>query len=230
MAINCDLKSNPTQNIMKPVISITLTLLFFTFYGTAQTFKEKKEIYQLVLEKYANSNLPIINETLTRIYNYDIDGNYYKWFYQKDKQKPSDTSEITITTICVVPIEYSQSVISFLHSKNITVDDFTGNDNLKLDSLSNYISDDRIISWKKAPLRNSFFRNIFKKKRVIGLSSILFDKQNQVALLKIQVYAKNKLRSKNPSKIIILNKVEMDWKVTGSLDEKQPTKGVAIGG
>ena len=209
---------------MKYITFITLILLSFTFYVSAQTFTDKKEIYHYVLERFADNNLPIINETLTRIYNYNIDGNYDKWFYQGDKQKSSDTSEIIITTICVEPIKYSQSVISFLNSKNITSDDFTNRtDNLKLDSLSKYISDNRIISWKKAPLRNSFFGSIFKKKRVIGLSNVLFDDQNKVALVKTQVYAKNKLRSKNPSEIIILNKIGMDWQIIGSLDEKQPT-------
>ena len=58
--------------------------------------------------------------------------------------------------------------------------------NLKLDSLNKYILDNRIISWKKAPISNSTFRNIFKKKQTIGLSSILFDRQNNLALVKIQ--------------------------------------------
>ena len=215
---------------MKPAFFITIILLSATFYSSAQTSEQKKEVYQLVLQRFTNNNLPIVNETFTRIYNYDIDGNYDKWFYQRDKQKPSDTSEIIVTTICVEPIKYSESVMSFLNSRNITTDDFAKRtDDFKLDSLSKYISDSRIISWRRAPLRNSFFGNIFKKKRVIGLSNILFDEQNTVALVKTQIYSKNKLRSKNPSEIIILKKIGMDWKVIGSLDEKQPTKGLAIG-
>jgi len=214
---------------MKSFLLTTLIILSVTFNSSEQTSEEKKEIYHLVLENLNNRNLPIINETITRIYNYDIDGNYDKWFYQRDKQKSIDTSEIIITTISVEPIRYSESVISFLSSKNIMADNFsTRTDNFKLDSVSKYISDNRFISWKRAPLRNSFLGNIFKKNRVIGLSSIVFDDQNTIALVKTQVYSKNKKRSKNPSEIIILNKIGNDWKVIGSLNEIQSTAGLAI--
>src|SRR5574337_790284 len=134
---------------MKPAFFITLILLSAAFYCTAQTSEEKKEIYHLVLQRFTNNNLPIVNETFTRIYNYDIDGNYDKWFYQKDKQKSSDTSEIIMNLICIEPIKYSESVISFLNSKNITANGFAKRtDNFNLDSLSKYISDNRIISWR----------------------------------------------------------------------------------
>lgn len=206
---------------VKPVFFITLILLSAPFHSPAQAFEEKKDIYNLVLQRSTNNKLPIINETFTRIYNYDIDGNYDKWFYQRDKQKPSDTSENTMTAICAEPIRYSESVISFLNSRNITAENFPkGTDNFKLDSLSKYISDNRIISWRKAPLGNSFLGNIFKKKRVIGFSNILFDQQNSIALVKIQFYSRSRQQRKNPSEIIILKKIEMDWKVIGSLKEK----------
>ena len=206
---------------MKRVAFITGLLLLFSFYSSSQTFADRKKIYKLVIHTFLPGKIPIINETLTRIYKYDIDGNYDKWFYQVFNQGSSDTSVLVGRMICVIPIEYSQSVLSFLDSRNIATKNFINQaDSIRFDSLKNYVSDERIISWKKAPLGNSIFGNIFKKKRVVGLSSILFDEQNKIALIKIQVYAKNRLRSKNPSKIIILNKVAMDWKVIGSLDEK----------
>jgi hypothetical protein len=212
---------------LKSFFLITLILFSAAFYSSAQTSDEKKEIYHLVLENLNNGDVPIINETFTRIYNYDIDGDYDKWFYQRDKQKSFDTSEIVITTICVEPIRYSESVISFLSSKNITTDGFgKRTDNFKLDSINKYISDNRFISWKRSPLRNSFLGNIFKNHRVIGLSSIVFDDQNTIALVKTQVYSKNKKRSKNPSEIIILNKIGNDWKVIGSLNEMQRTAAI----
>jgi len=212
---------------MKSFLLTTLIILSVTFNSSAQTSEEKKEIYHLVLENLNNGDVPIINETFTRIYNYDIDGDYDKWFYQRDKQKSFDTSEVVITTICVEPIRYSESVISFLSSKNITTDGFgKRTDNFKLDSINKYISDNRFMSWKRAPLRNSFLGNIFKKNRVIGLSTIIFDYQNTIALVKTQVYSKNKKRSKNPSQIIILNKIGSDWKVIGSLNEMQRTAAI----
>lgn len=209
---------------MKPVSIFTVILLFFTFYSSAQTLTDKKKIYKAVIETIADNQLPIINETLTRIYKGDIDGDYNKWFYKRDNQKSSATSQLIGSTICVNPIEYSQTVLTFLQAKNIATKGLINRaDNTKLDSLNNYISTDRIVSWKKAPLANSTFGNIFKKKRAIGISSILFDDQNKIALVKVQVYSKNKLRSKNPSKIVILQKAELDWTIIGSLDEKVQT-------
>ena len=206
---------------MKPIILVISILFSFPFYSSAQTFADRKKIYELVIDTLVPNKIPIINETLTRIYKYDIDGNYDKWFFPINNHDSSNFSIIVCRNICVVPIEYSQSVISFLDSQNIATKDFTYQaDDRKSDSLQNYISHERIISWEKAPLANSSFGNIFKKKRAIALSSILFDEQNKIGLVKIQIYARNRLRSKNPSKIIILRKDGMDWKLIGSLDEK----------
>ena len=206
---------------MKTIILVITILFCFHFYSSAQTFADRKKIYELVIDTLVPNKIPIINETFTRIYRYDIDGDYDKWFFPVNNQESSDTSIIVCRNICVVPIEYSESVISFLNSQNIATKNFINQaDSIKFDSLKNYISDRRIISWKRAPLRNSTFGNIFKKKRAIALSSILFNEQNEIALIKIQIHARNRLQSKNLSKIIILRKVGMDWKVIGSLDEK----------
>ena|SRR6185312_650157 len=214
-------KFEPILKNMKSIIFILVILFSFSFYSSAQIFTDRKKIYELVIETFVSNKIPIINETFTRIYRFDIDGNYDKWFYPIFNQESSDTSILVGRTVCVVPIEYSRSVISFLDSQNIVTAGLANRtDNIQIDSLKNYISDERIISWKKAPLGNSTFGNIFKKRRVVGLSSILFDEQNKIAVVKIQVYARNRLRSKNPSIIIILNKVGMDWKVISSLDEK----------
>lgn len=212
---------------MKPIILVITILFSFPFYSSAQTFVDRKKIYEFVIDNLVPNKIPIINETLTRIYKYDIDGNYDKWLFPIFNQESSDTSNLVGRAVCVIPIEYSQSVISFLASQNIATKDFINQaDDIKLDSLKNYISDVRIISWGKAPLANSSLGNIFKKKRAIALSSILFDEQSKIALVKIQIYARNRLRSKNPSKIIILSKVEIDWKVVGSLDEK--SQGIVL--
>jgi hypothetical protein len=212
---------------MKPIIFIFTILISVPFFSPAQTFTDRKKIYEFVIDSFAPDKIPIVNETLARIYKYDIDGNYDKWFYPIFNQESSDTSILVGRAVCVVPTEYSQSVLSFLESKNIVSKDLTNRtDNIKLDRLKNYISKERIISWKKAPLANSTFGNIFKRKMVIGVSSILFDEQNKIALIKIRVYARNRLRSKSPSKIIILSKAGMDWKVIGSLDEKKQQTGL----
>ena len=137
------------------------------------------------------------------------------------QSKSSNTSPFTGRTICVTPVEYSQPVLTFLQAKNIAAKGLIDRvDDTKLDSLDNYISTDRIVSWKKVPLAHSKFRNIFKKKQAIGLSSILFDDIHKIALVKMQVYSKNNLRSKNPSEIVVLYKGESGWTIIGSLKEK----------
>jgi hypothetical protein len=212
---------------MKILKLISVFLLFFSLKSFAQTTLDKTKIYQIVIETFAENDQPIINETFTRIDKYDIDGNYDKWFYHKNISNSLDTTEIVFTTICVNPIPYSQPVITFLHSKNIDSADFVHlADRFKLDSLNKYISDKRLISWKKAPLSNSALGNVFKKRKATGLSNILFDQQNNIALIKLRVYSKNKSQNKNLSKIIILKKVGTDWETIGSLDEKKQSTAV----
>src|SRR5665647_338806 len=160
-------------NDMKLLKLITIFSLFFSLKSQAQTASDKTKIYKNVIETFADKDQPVINETFARIYKHDINGNYDKWFYHLGTLNLLDTSEIVISTFCVNPIQYSQSVIGFLHSKNIDSDsaDFINQtDKFKLDSLNKFISDKRFISWKKAPLSNSAFGNLFKKRKVIGLS------------------------------------------------------------
>lgn len=219
-------------NEIKLLKLVAIFLLFFSLKSQAQVPLDKTKIYKKVIEAFVDKDQPIINETFTKIYKYDIDGNYDKWFYKKNTSNLLDTSEIAITIICVNPIQYSQPVLGFLHSKNIDSDSvgfINEADKFKMDSLNKFIADERLISWKKAPLSNYAFGNLFKKRKVMGLSNILFNQQNNIALIKFQVYSKNKTHNENRSKIVILKKTETDWKIIGSLDEKQqPTRILPI--
>lgn len=213
---------------MKHCKYILVILFFISSSISAQTDKDRKEIYQVVIKNFADNQFPIVNETIERIENYDIDGNMENWLKQFGVLNTSDTFSLVSNFPCVNPIEYSESVIDFLKRKNIEEIDFSDQTiNIKLDSLSNYILDKRFISWKKAPIANSAIRNIFKKNNAISLSRILFEKQNNIALVKVWIYSKNK-QSKNPSKIIILKKVELDWNVIGSLKQKMATNGLTV--
>ena len=209
---------------MKALILITTVLVLFSLKCAAQTSLDKAKIYQTVIEQFSDKSLPVINETISRVYKYDIDGNYSKWFYQRSNQTSLNTSERVWTTICANPTMYTQTVLEFLRSRNIMTDSFnllSQANEVELDSLRNYSTNDRLISWEKAPLANSFLGNLFKKGKVIGLSNIVFDQQNDIAVVKLQVFAKNKTKAENPSWIFILKKGATEWEVIGSLDEKQ---------
>lgn len=216
---------------MKHCKYILVILFFISGSISAQTDKDKTEIYKVVINIFADNQFPIVNETIERIENYDIDGNMDNWLKQFRIQKTSDTSrlaELMVSFPCVNPIEYTESVIGFLKRKNIEEIYFSDPmANRKGDSLSNYILDKRFISWKKVPNANSAIGNIFKKNKAISLSRILFDKQNNIALVKVCMYSKNK-QSKNPLKIIILQKMFMDWNVIGSLEQNIPTNGLKV--
>lgn len=203
-------------------ITFILTCLFsISLYG--QSSLDKTKIYETVLQTLPDKSIPVINETFARIYEYDIDGDFVRWRYQRAKQSPKD-SIMAISLICILPITYSQTAMDYLKSKNISADISSFLDQLKhssADSLNKYIPVKKFISWEKAPLGRTAVGNLFKKKKVIALSNILFDSQNQIALVKVQTYSKNKLRSENPSKIIILSKAAENWVISGTLDEKQ---------
>lgn len=202
---------------------ITALFLLSNASGGAQTALDKANIYEAIIQSFPGKNISILNEMVTRIYSYDIDGDYNKWYYRERTQPSSDTSLFPVSMLCVIPVRYSQTVMSYLQSKNVPADAsvfLSQVQNAEIDSLEKYLPDNRFVSWKKAPLANSAFRNLFKKKRVTGLSSILFDQQNKIALVKIQVYSKKKRQGENLSKIILLRKVGTDWIITGSLDEK----------
>jgi hypothetical protein len=213
---------------MSSTKTTAVILLFVSQSGRAQTIEDRSKIYNIVIQEFSDKALPIVNETFTRIYTYDIDGDYEKWFHQSGKPVP-DTSIITGRTICVIPTRYAQSVTDFLHSMRITSDptSFLNQANeTKLDSLSRYIVAYNLISWRKAPLAHSVVGNLFKKRKVVGLSQIFFDKKNNLALVKLQVYSKNSSPVVHPSRLIILHKTDRVWKVIGVLDEKQqPTAG-----
>jgi hypothetical protein len=214
---------------MKTLKLIITVLALLTLECSAQTSSDKAKIYRAVIEKFPNKNLPVINETISRIYKYDIDGDYSKWFYNRVHQTSLDTSKRVVTVICANPIMYSQTILEYLRSRHIMADPsylLSQANVAKLDSVRNYSTNDRLISWEKAPLANSFLGNLFKKGKVIGLSNILFDQQNNIALVKLQVFAKNKAHTENPSWIFVLTKIGTEWEVIGSLDEKQQPTAV----
>lgn len=209
---------------MRPITLLIVSLLVIGISCPAQTAPDKADIYKTVVQSLSDKNIPLLNETITRIYSYDIDGDYAKWYFRRNNPVPPDSSVVLVQMICVIPIRYSQPLTGYFISKNISADipGFLYQANHPTpDRLAKYIPGKKLVSWKRAPLTNSALINFFKKKKVIGLSSILFDQENKIALVKVQVYSRKRLHSENSSKIVILNKVGTDWIITGSLDENE---------
>jgi len=199
---------------MKALYVIAL-LISFAAGGQENQIDEREKIYQHIVLTHTDKKVDVINEIFTPVNKYDIDGNYQRWLYRPGMM------------VSVVPIQYESTVYYFLLSKNINLDTssiFRQIDAAKLDSLNKYITTANIISYTKAPLGHSFFGNLFKKKSAVGLSPIYVDTPNQIGIVKIQVYSKNKQTVNNPSKIIVLQKQGDKWKTLDVLQETlQPT-------
>jgi hypothetical protein len=201
---------------------ITTIFLFAALNCRAQPGSDKAKIYEVVIDRIPQKNLPIINENFSRVFKDEIDRRYTRTLGQESVVDSS--SERSISLLCVIPITYSQSVVEFLSSREVNIDPtnlLRQSSEVKTDNLSRYLSTDRTISYKKAPLGFSFFGNLFKKRRVIGLSGILLDDQNNIALVKVHTLGKKQAQLQNQSWIYILRKVETQWTVIGLLNEKR---------
>lgn len=194
-----------------------LPLLLLTSLATAgqeDAASERRAIYGLVIRELVDQKAPLVNETIARIYRYDIDGAYDKWFYRRFPEG---------VLICALPIRYESTVIDFLNAKGIALD--TGSvyeqiDSVQAGCLSHYIHSGQLMPYTRAPLRHSVPGNLFKKRKATGLSPILFDHQNGMAFLKLQVFAKKRQARYHPSRIVVLQKRGGVWNIAGVLDEK----------
>jgi hypothetical protein len=197
------------------VLCVIALFISFAAGGQENQIDEREKIYQHILRTHIDKKDDVLDEIFTPVNKYDIDGNYQRWFYRSGMM------------VSVVPIQYESTVYDFLQSKNINLDTLTifrQIDTAKLDSLSKYTTIVNIISINKAPLRHSFLGNLFKKKSAVGLSQIYFDKGSRIAFVKLQVYSKKKQSIYNPSKIIILQRQDEEWKTIGVLQKTlQPT-------
>jgi len=205
---------------MKTATLILLISFSLCMECPGQTASDKRQIYEKVIQTIADKKIPIINEVGGGIAKYDIDGDVQKWFYRRGIEKTGDSSKFVVSMICALPVTYSQSVISYLSSKGIsanTAELYRQADITTVDSLSNYMYEHKFVSWRKAPMGNSAIGNLFKKKKVVGLSRILADSSNNIALVRVQVYSKKRTSADNPSKIIVLKKEENDWVIIGEL-------------
>lgn len=211
---------------MRLIYLLFTTALLSSTSAFAQIHSDKVEIYRLVMDSFIGKNMPLINETFNQIYKYDLDGDFEKWFYDTRREKQTNDSVILVTAICVTPISYYQKLLDYARSFEIILDRellFSQLDHSRLDSLTNYVSDNRIISWRRAPLKNSWLANLFKKSATIGLSTILFDASASVGFVKLNTYSKDKRQIKNNTTIIMVRKVIGQWIIAGLLQVmKQP--------
>jgi hypothetical protein len=198
---------------MKSIFIITL-FAWFDMTGQELHTGERTKIYQHLSLFHIDKEEYVINETLSPINKYEIDGNYQRWFYQPFRAG---------LLVCVNPIKYEKTVFDFLRIKEVSLDTasiYRQIDNSVLDSLSNYNLSLNLISFQKAPLGNSFLGNLFKKKTAVGLSPIYLDKKNEIAFVKLHVYSKKQLAN-NPSRIIVLQKQGSEWKTLGVIHQTQ---------
>lgn len=175
---------------------------------------ERRAIYRLVIRELVDQEAPLVNETIARIYKYDIDGAYDKWFYHRFPEG---------VLVCALPIRYESTVIDFLNSKGIALDSgsvYGQIDSVQTGCLSHSIHSGQLITYTRAPLRHSVPGNLFKKRKATGLSPILFDHPNGVAFLKLQVFAKKRQARYQLSRIVVLQKRRGVWNIAGVLDEK----------
>lgn len=206
---------------MKAFVLMIFGFLISFRPGFSQTSESKSELYQKVIATYQDSNLYITNETLAKIEKFDIDGNFKKWFYRKSDTNHNDTFSISGRIIDVNPIKYSQTINDFLRFHDIdTINTAELKISRKYDNLNKYIHYGRLVSWKKAPWRRSAIGNIFKKKQVFSLSTILFNEKNTIAVVKIISSSKSKLAFTNLSKIIVFRKEENRWSILGTFDQQ----------
>ena len=142
---------------MKTLLAIML-LLSVTAAAQDRWFNERRIIYQHIIRELVNKDASLIDETVTSLYKYDIDGNYQKWFYQ-----PFASHRL----ISVVPVEYESTVLEFLSSRGIQLDTNSINkqlENSKPGCLSRYVSAAELIPFTKAPLKHSTLGNLFQSR------------------------------------------------------------------
>lgn len=194
-------------------------LVFLTWFaaisatGQERHMEDLEKIYHHVIHTHLDKKTNIINEIFTPLKEYDVDGNYERWF----------SPPFTRVMVCVIPIPYERTVLEFLQSQNIHLDTasiFRQIEMAKVDSLSKYKLNFDLIPSSRAPIGHSFLGNFFKKKRAVGLSPVYFDEKNFLAIVKTQMYSRNKQSEDNPSQIIILQKQGLEWKTIGILRKK----------
>jgi hypothetical protein len=198
-------------------MKILLPLLLLTslaIAGQEDTTSEHRAIYGVVIRELVDQKAPLVKETIARIYKYDIDGAYDKWFYHRSSEG---------VLVCALPVRYESTVINFLNSKGMVLD--TGSVYRQIDSaqtgcLGHSIYSAQLISYTRAPLRHSVPGILFKKRKATGLSPVLFDHQNSTAFLKLQVFAKKRQARYSPSRIVVLQKRGGVWTIAGVLGEK----------
>ncbi|MFD2513346.1 hypothetical protein ACFSRY_05665 [Pontibacter locisalis] len=191
--------------------SLLLLLISLSGFGQTNERNERKEIYEQILRNLIEPDKHIINETIAHFKNYDVDGDFQKWFY--DQFPPT-------MTIGVEPVKYEKTVKDYLISNksDFDVENLIYQiENGKLDYLENYLGTDNLISYKKAPLRNSWLGNIFKKKEAYGFSNIILG--SDFAVVKINLFSRARKNHIN-SRIVILEKINNNWKIAKVLYEK----------
>ena len=204
-------------------IFITTLSLFISLSCTAQTDLDKSKIYNAVLEPITDKTTPILDQTLASINNFDIDNSYNQYNFEKGRYQKEDYKPTKIRFVCVVPLMHyrSLSISGYLQSKNILADIsklFEQVRNIKIDSLSKYVSSNMLKSKQGIFGRGMGKLNLRYVKPCVMLSAVLFDTVNNIAFIKYEVIPKENVSNNYTDKIIVLNKVGDQWIIKDTLE------------
>jgi hypothetical protein len=201
----------------------TILVLLMKNLCFAQTFSDKQTIYNAILDSFTDKKMPTINQTVIGFAPYDLDGDYEKWFYKRERKLGKDSSLIVVHSICANPIKYTQSVTNFISVRGFDADTAFFHLQFKkseLDSLSKYISSRELTNCKYRPTPTSYFWNLFYKKRqAVALSKIIFNKTGNIGVIKMQYFSKSDMHKDNPSKILVYSKNAYSWSLLGIIEE-----------
>lgn len=202
--------------IIRSVIFCVLFLAALS--GFAQTRQDKKEIYEALSALPEYQNIPIVNEPVARIYPYDLDGNYERWLQHT---RGSDT--VPGFLVCVNAILFSPTVFGYLTAHLVRPDSadlFGQSERAGSPNLQEYLDQQRLIRFAKAPFRSTGVGNLFKKAEAVSFGPILFDHRGGFAFVKVFRFSKKQLKTRMPNKIVVLKQTDGRWSVADTLEEK----------
>jgi hypothetical protein len=190
-----------------------LVLLYSTFsqllFAQLQERNDTVAVYKAVLDSFSKEDI-VIASTSGKVMYADIYGNY-------DEQRLKDNKEMAaqgrIMVMWVEPERYPKSVATVIRENGVAFDTIRHEEVVwtKPAELQNLIPSYKFLSNNEAPLGYSFFGNLFKQKRALRFSELLFVKRLNVAVMKVRV---EKRSNKDEwVEMIVLRKEQNGWQI-----------------
>lgn len=203
---------------MKYLSFLIVVLYLIPAVTSGQEKTDKAHIYQITINEMVPERIPIVNRTVGHIIGSDIDGDISKAF-PVIREDPDDSSAVILRLICLEPARFVPTVNEFLASKDIKPFEADRAGSEEFSDLAPYAEAGRLIPLKRAPFRHSFIGNIFKKSQSVVISSLLFNDDHSLALVKVSQWAKRPRPHEPLAKIVILEKEGDSWHILGAVHE-----------